>query len=189
MSNEKRVTSEEVDGRRLVNYEEWEQSVPETIRADVLGRITAYRLALFLLDIGWHDVERLGQDHRTRGLADQLSRSLGSIGANLAEGYSRSTGKERAHFYEYALGSARESRHWYYGGRHILEDAVIQHRCELLDQIIRLLVTMIPQQRKEGSIRETAAVYEAAEITTSSDRSRTAHLTAKGPDIIPFAKS
>ena len=104
MSNEKRVTSEEVDGRRLVNYEGWEQSVPETIRADVLWRVTAYRLALFLLDIGWHDVERLGQDHRTRGLADQLSRSLGSIGANLAEGYSRSTGKERAHFYEYALG-------------------------------------------------------------------------------------
>ena len=48
---------------------------------------------------------------------------------------------------------------------------------------------MIPQQRKEGSIRETAAVYEAAEITASSERSRTAHLTANGPDIIPFAES
>jgi four helix bundle protein len=172
-----------------VNYEEWEQSVPETIRADVLWRVTAYRLALFLLDIGWHDVERLGQDHRTRGLADQLSRSLGSIGANLAEGYSRSTGKERAHFYEYALGSARESRHWCYGGRHILGNAVIQHRCELLEQIIRLSVTMIPQQRKEGSIRETGAVYEVAEITASSEQSRAEDLTANGSESIPFAES
>ena len=56
------------------------------------------------------------QDRRTIGLADQLYRSLGSIGANLAEGYSRGTGKDRAHFYEYALGSARESRDWYYIG-------------------------------------------------------------------------
>jgi len=45
------------------------------------------------------------KDRRTLGLSDQLYRSLGSISANLAEGYSRGTGKDRAHFYEYALSS------------------------------------------------------------------------------------
>jgi hypothetical protein len=62
----------------------------------------------------------------------------------------------RARFYEYALGSARESRDWYYRGRHILGDDVAGHRLQLLTEIIRLLLTMVPQQRgrtlREGEI-------------------------------------
>jgi four helix bundle protein len=34
------------------------------------------------------------QDKRTIALSNQLYRALGSISANLAEGYSRGTGKE-----------------------------------------------------------------------------------------------
>jgi hypothetical protein len=37
-----------------MNYEEWEAAVPETITADSLWKMQAYRLALFLADIGWH---------------------------------------------------------------------------------------------------------------------------------------
>ena len=107
----------------------------------------AYRLGLFVADVSWHDVTKLMQDRRTLGLSDQLYRALGSISANVAEGYSRGTGKDRARFYEYALGSARESRDWYYKGRHVLGETVTQHRLCLLTQIIRLLLTMIPQQR------------------------------------------
>ena len=81
------------------------------------------------------------------GLADQLYRALGSISANITEGYSRGTGKGRALFYEYALGSARESRDWYYKSRHVLGEEVITHRLDLLTQVIRLLLTMVPQQR------------------------------------------
>jgi four helix bundle protein len=51
------------------------------------------------------------------GLSDQLYEAVGSVSANLAEGYSRGTGKDRARFYEYALGSARESRDWYFKAR------------------------------------------------------------------------
>jgi four helix bundle protein len=131
-----------------MKYAEWEKTVPETIKGDSLWKMRAYRLALFLSDIGWYDVVRLGQDRHTLGLADQLYRALGSVGANLAEGYSRGTGKDRARFYEYALGSARESRDWYYKGRHVLEEAVVQHRLELLTKVIRLLLTTIPQQRQ-----------------------------------------
>jgi len=142
-----------------VNYKEWERTVPETITGDSLWKMTAYRLALFLADLGWHDVTKLIRDRRTISLSDQLYRSLGSISANLAEGYSRGTGKDRARFYEYALGSARESRDWYYKGRHILGETVVQHLLQLLTEVIRLLLTMIPQQRGR-LLREESTLYE-----------------------------
>jgi four helix bundle protein len=81
------------------------------------------------------------------GLADQLYRSVGSISANIAEGYSRQSGKDQARFYEYALGSAREARGWYHQGRHILPEAVTKHRTRLLTSIIRLLLAIIPAER------------------------------------------
>ena len=130
-----------------LTYEVWAASVPTEIREDSLWKMEAYRLALFAVDVGWRDVTRLMRDKRTVALADQLYRALGSVSGNLAEAYSRSTGKDRARFYEYALGSARESRDWYYKGRHVLSEEVTARRVRLLTQIIRLLLTMVPQQR------------------------------------------
>ena len=72
------------------------------------------------------------KDERTRSLANQLYRAIGSISANIAEGYSRRSRKDRARFYEYALGSAREARTWYYQGRNILSAKVVSHRLQLL---------------------------------------------------------
>jgi four helix bundle protein len=136
--------------------------VPLVIKADPVWTLTAYRYALLLSDLGWLDVGHLAQDGRTGALAAQLYRAMGSIGANIAEGYSRRTGKDRAHFYEFALGSARESREWCYRGRHVVGDAVIEHRLALLEQIIRLLLTVVPQQRESGTIAEHAAQYDSS---------------------------
>ena len=144
-----------------MNYEEWERSVPREITGDSLWKMEAFRLGLFIADLGWHDVTKLMRDRRTLGLSDQLYRALGSISANLAEGYSRGTGKDRARFYEYALGSARESRDWYYKGRHVLGEIVTQHRLSLLTQIIRLLLAMIPQQRGR-ILREQRISYQTS---------------------------
>ena len=133
-----------------MNYEEWLKTVPAEITNDSLWKMAVYRYSLFAADIGWHDVSRLVRDHRTQDLSDQLYRSLGSIGANLAEGYSRSTGKDRARFYEYALGSARECRNWYYKGQHVLGPAVASHRMSMTAEIIKLLLKMVPEQRFHG---------------------------------------
>ena len=130
-----------------MTYEEWLQSVPPELTTDPLWQMRVYRLALFAGDLGWHDVSTLAEDPRMRSLADQLYRALGSIAANIAEGYSRHSGKERARFYEYALGSAREARTWYYEGRYGLKEAVVAHRLRLLTQIVRLLLTIIPAER------------------------------------------
>jgi four helix bundle protein len=155
------------EGLRL-KYSEWEKTIPEEIRADLLWKITAYRLALFLTDMGWRDVTRLMQDKRTIKLAEQLYDSLGSVSANIAEGYSRGTGRDRARFYEYALGSARESRDWYFKGRHLLGDEVFQHRIKLLTRVILLLLTMVPQQRGR-ILREEKTPYRISSDIPDSD--------------------
>ena len=142
-----------------MNYEEWAETVPEEIKADSLWKMTAYRLALFLSDLEWRDTAKLVRSRRMIGLSDQLYRALGSVSANLAEGYSRGTGKDRARFYEYSLGSARESRDWYFKGRHVLGEAVFRHRLQLLTRVIQLILTMIPQQRGRV-LREESATYE-----------------------------
>jgi four helix bundle protein len=144
-----------------MNYEEWVAAVAEEIKADSLWKMTAYRLALFLSDLGWRDTAKLVRERRMIGLSDQLYRALGSISANLAEGYSRGTGKDRARFYEYALGSARESRDWYFKARHVLGEAVFQHRLQLLTRVIQLLLTMIPEQRNRA-LREQPEAYQSA---------------------------
>jgi len=138
-----------------MNYDDWVRSVPEKIKGDSLWKVEAYRIGLLIADVGWRDVTKLIKDERTRALSNQLYRAVGSISANIAEGYSRGTGRDRARFYEYALGSARESRDWYYKGRHVLGESITAHRLHLLTQIIRLLLTMVPQQRGRALRDET----------------------------------
>ncbi|MCS6848364.1 MAG: four helix bundle protein [Anaerolineae bacterium] len=135
------------------------KSVPPAITNDRLWTLLAYRLALFLSDIAWRDVSKLALDPRTRSLSDQLYRAVGSIGANIAEGYSYSTGGNRTRHFEYALGSARESREWYYRSSYVLGMRVTEHRLNLLTRIIQLLIGYIPEQRKT-SLREESVHYE-----------------------------
>jgi four helix bundle protein len=139
--------------------EVWEQGVSPAIRADVLWKVTAYRLALYAGDLAWHDTTRLVQDRRMLRLSSQLYGAVGSIGANVAEGFSRGSPKDRARFYEYALGSARESRDWYYKSRHVLGESTSEHRLQLITRIIQLLLAMVPDQRG-STIREEATGYD-----------------------------
>ena len=144
-----------------MNYREWELNVPVEIKGDSVWKSEAYRLALFAADLAWRDATRLLSDKRTISLADQLYRSVGSISADIEEGYSRGTGRDRARFYEYGLGSARETRGWYYKGRHVLGQEVAGHRMRLLTHVIKLLLTMIPDQRGQ-LLREDAPTYDAS---------------------------
>ena len=142
-----------------MNFEEWQITVSDEIKNDMLWKMSVYKYALFIGEIGWFDVTKLQGDSRLYKVSNQLYGALGSISANISEGYSRGSNKERAHFYEYALGSARESRDWYYKSRHVLGSHVFQHRLELLTHIIRLLLTMVPQQRGKA-LHEEPSAYE-----------------------------
>ena len=143
-----------------MKYDDWQLSVPDAIKGDSLWRLEVYRLALFVSDIAWEDALLLGKNPLARSMADQLFRAVSSISANIAEGYSRSTGRDRARFLEYALGSTREARDWYYKAHHVLKEEVIKHRLDLLTQITKMLIVLAPLQRQKG-IREGQASYEA----------------------------
>lgn len=151
-----------------MNYSEWLGTVPPEITGDPIWKLEVYRLALFVGDIGWNDVLAISKNNLMWSVADQLHRSLGSISANLTEGYSRSKGLDRARFFEISLGSARESRDWYYKARHVVSASVIQHSMSLVTHIIGMLTPMIQHQRK-NAIREARAEYNTPSSAFSLD--------------------
>jgi four helix bundle protein len=130
-----------------MRYDAWELTVGPIIRADPLWRMKAYRLALFLTAMVARDVVALEKRRGTDALIPQLSLAAASIGANIAEGYSRATGKDRARFFEYALGSTRESRHFYLAASTAFTPDELDARVEVLAEITRLLVAMVRSQR------------------------------------------
>jgi len=71
---------------------------PDISNGDPLWRMRAYRLACELVKESWDDAEKLAHHRSTERISAQLYAALGSIVANLAEGYAHSSGKDRAHF-------------------------------------------------------------------------------------------
>jgi len=142
-----------------MDYQEWVKGVPSAMKADPVWKVIAYQRALFLSDLCWDDVTALSKDRRTISITDNLFQTVGAISASIVKGHSRSTGRERVHYYRHALGSAYESRDWYYKGRHVLGEAIISKRLRMINEIVRLLDILISQQR--GShVREKTAPYE-----------------------------
>jgi hypothetical protein len=78
-----------------VTFEEWLDSVPTELTGDPLWRMKVYQLSVFAGDLAWQDISKLFKNKRTVSLADQLYRAVGSIGANVAEGYSRRSRKDQ----------------------------------------------------------------------------------------------
>ena len=135
----------------MVRFSEWERQIADGRRNDPLWRMRVHRLASYLATESWRDASRLAACKVTASVADQLYRSVGSIVANIAEGYSRSSPLDRARILEYALGSAREAREWYLRSAPVLGDDVVRARQEILDEILRLLLATIPRIRKSAS--------------------------------------
>ncbi len=142
-----------------MTFDEWKNTVCPEITSDALWNMQLYQQAMFLGEISWFDATKLVQDQRTVRLSDQLYRATGKISTNIAEGYSKASGKDQARFYEYALGSSREARDWYYKSRHILGEEVALHRIRLTVHLIRQLLTIIPKQRQKN-LREEIASYQ-----------------------------
>lgn len=130
-----------------MNFKDWEKEVYPDIKNDVLWKVEAYRLSLYLADLCSFDTQNILQE-KYFSMADQLIRSAGSISANISEGYSRISNKEKVRFYEIAFGSAREARGWYFKSRHILIPELAKERILLITKNIKLLLNMISDRRK-----------------------------------------
>jgi four helix bundle protein len=108
----------------------------------------AYQKAMQLWDLFWEDSELLKRDFRGIEIARQMTKSVGSISANMEEGYGRGFGRELAQFYRYSRGSARESRGWYTRAKHLLPPDIVSAREALLDEIISILVATLERRRR-----------------------------------------
>jgi four helix bundle protein len=100
-------------------------------------------------------LDSLVKDPQTSHAAMQLSKALKSISANYAEGYSRSTIADRTRFYEYALGSGRESRDWSFKLRRRLTSPPSDEVLAFLTRITQLLTVTIVRERARPTKRLT----------------------------------
>jgi four helix bundle protein len=132
------------------SFAEWMEQVCPSLKRDPLWSFQVYPKALFLHELAWKDCEYLLKDPRGRAIANQLIRSVGSISANVEEGYGRGLGREYSYFLGIAMGSARESRGWYWRGRHLIPKEVVDHCIGLLDEIIAMLAPNIKRQQELG---------------------------------------
>ena len=139
----------------MVPFAEWVQNADSGRTGDPLWAVQAYRLSCYA--VACHNLYRKSNPRLAKIRSfDQLTRSVGSICANIAEGYSRSTRADRSLFYGYALGSAREAIVWYDSLRIELGD-VVELRQGILIQIRRLLLTTLKKLRPasaDASLRE-----------------------------------
>ena len=115
---------------------------------DPLAKMQVYQYATQLVEASWEDVVKLRAYDVTAEVARQLYTAVGSITANLAEGYSKSSGKDRARIFEMALGSARESAEWYKAARPVIGAEAASERMKLLGHIRRMLLAIIPRERE-----------------------------------------
>jgi len=129
-------------------FSEWEKGADKSRVGDPLWSVQAYRLSLFAIESHAFD-RRINAQFGMAATLDQLTRAIGSISANLAEGYSRSSVADRTRFYGYALGSTREAISWYDTLQFELGDVAAERQCTLI-QIRRLLLTMLKRTRPGG---------------------------------------
>jgi four helix bundle protein len=127
-----------------LSFADFEQRPPDALDGDPIWNVRMYRMAVYLAGRCSSDVARLGP-RISLHQADQFVRAVGSVAANLAEGYSRSGYAEQLRFYTYALGSAREALSWIdtlgdapWDSRGDYQDLLVQIRRQLLTACRRM---------------------------------------------------
>ncbi len=127
----------------------------------------AYRLAADLQKVAWEDAKALSAEPVTVRIAGQLYAAVTSIAANLGEGYSRSSGKDRSRIFEYALGSVRESTSWYQAARPVLGD-VVSNRLDSLEEIRTSYRNHSPRAREQNPKNQAVMLRTEAGGPTAS---------------------
>src|SRR6478752_6969748 len=118
---------------------EWAAAnVPEAMREDPIWRLAAYRYALYLAELVQQDIPKIRANPKTRSLTDQLIHAVGSISANIAEGYSRTSAADRE---------------WLFKVRHALDRDVTTARIVLATRIMKILTIAIKRERAQRQTR------------------------------------
>jgi four helix bundle protein len=136
-----------------LSFPAFEAAPPVAYDGDPIWRTRMFRMAAYLVSRCASDVAQLGA-HVTLAAAHQFVRAVGSIEANIAEGYSRAGTADQSRFYGYALGSVRESLAWI----DALGASGWPPRAEYVDLLVQLhrqLLTALRRMRLATAERET----------------------------------
>lgn len=128
-------------------FEEWQETVPESIRSEKFWSLIAYQKSLYLYDLLWEDTQTWLEDIRGHPLAKQIIGSADSICSNIEEGFGRGYGKQLIQFYVYSLGSARETKGRIYRARAFYMQETLQKRLGLASEVVALVLTEINRQK------------------------------------------
>ncbi|HEY2829879.1 MAG TPA: four helix bundle protein [Thermoanaerobaculia bacterium] len=134
--------------RTILPFADWVVARDGSRTGDPLWSVQAYRLASYAIACHYFDRQARPGLAKAANL-DQLTRAIGSIAANIGEGYSRPSMPDQSRFYAYALGSTREAIDWYDVFRLEVGDAA-DDRQAILIQIRRLLLTMLRNAHSEN---------------------------------------
>ena len=148
----------------FASFSEWAAGRDVARTGDPLWAVQAYRLASYAN--ACHNFDRQTNRRFARAVSlDQLTHAVGSIAANIAEGYSRPSQPDQSRFYGYALGSTREAIEWYDTVRFDLGSATDDRQATLI-QVRRLLLTML---RNARSADDRAAMSKRAPRLASEE--------------------
>jgi len=130
-----------------LNFEDWQKTVPESIRSEKFWSLIAYQKALYLYDLLWLDTESWMKDERGRILSKQIIGSADSVCSNIEEGFGRGYGKQFLQFYGYSLGSARETKGRIYRSKTFFRRDALNKRMQLASEVVALVLTEINRQK------------------------------------------
>lgn len=127
--------------KEMPPFVDWERGSRSATSGDPLWTLRAFRLAIYAIECDVCD-RRMNARVRAAATAPRLTRALGAIGVNLAEGFAHASDVEQVRFYGMALGSIREAIVWYGTLREPLGESV-ERRLATLVEIRRLLLATI----------------------------------------------
>ena len=127
--------------KEMPPFVDWERGTRSATSGDPLWTLRAFRLAIYAIECDVCD-RRMNSRVRAAATAPRLTRALGAIGVNLAEGFAHASDVEQVRFYGMALGSIREAIVWYGTLREPLGETV-ERRLATLVEIRRLLLATI----------------------------------------------
>ena len=130
-----------------MELDEWVAAAPAAMRDSPVWKVRAYQIGAFTASRAAVDARALERRPSFAYVAPQLVRAAGSIAANIAEGYSRQSHRDRIRYYEYALGSAREVASWYTLIAPLMGPRAIEERLTCLARISQLLLKTIHNER------------------------------------------
>ena len=107
--------------------------------------LIVWQKAIELFKLLFEDIKKFPRDRSSFIITDQILRAVGSISANIAEGFGRKGQKEFAQFLGFSKGSANESEDWYEKIRILkyMSSAVVDERIGLINEIKKMLNVLI----------------------------------------------